>query len=306
MDAKRAAEGLVVITLGGILLANTIGGLPWAAWISILSLWPVALISAGIDLIGKGMGQTWIRVLSSLVMVAALLYGAFVMTPGTWGLPVIVRGGGAVSPVSETVRHEAGVSTGTARIAVGATDIEVIAGDELAALTGEATKGSQPSLQVDRNGDAASVVVDHRRQNGVWVIGAGSSSRLKLALDKRVRWSSIELDAGATRASFDLTDLEASAVRANIGAASATFTFGKGRDVDLQVNAGASDITVRVPKEAEVTLHVQGLPVATQVPAGFESSGNFADRTWTSFGKRDGHIGIVIEGGVVNVTLQSY
>lgn len=306
MNPKRAVEGLVLITIGAILLANTLGGLPWAVWISIISLWPVALISAGIDIIGNSTNQMWLRVVASLLSIAALLYGAFGMAPGTWGFPIRVFNTGSVYTIDKSEPHSGDITGGTAKIQIGATKLAVKSGSDLAKLTGDYRGALTPQLTVTKSGSTADVLLDFGRSRGV-VLFAGDPSRgLTLELDRSVKWERLEFDAGATQSDFDLSDLDVAAVQANVGAADTTFKLAEGRDCTVKVNGGMASVSVRVPKDADVTLKVQGLPVNVTTPAGFSESGSFGDRTFTYRGGGRGTIEIEIDGGMATVDLQTY
>jgi hypothetical protein len=306
MNPKRAVEGLVLIAIGAILLANTVGGLPWAVWISIISLWPIALISAGVDLIGSSTNQTWLRVVASLVTVAALLYGAFVMTPGSWGFPITVINSGQMSTIGVSEPHSSVVTRGTAKVQIGATKLEIAGGSDLAALTGDYRGGLTPALTVTKDGSAANINVGYEHANTILFFDGDPRQGLKLTLDRRVAWDRLELDAGATKSTVDLSDLDVKEVQANVGAADTSFTLAAGKDVGVKVNGGVCNVTLRVPKKADVTLRVQGLPVGVSVPAGFTESGSFGDRTWTYRGGGDGKIQIEVDGGIATVGVETY
>lgn len=306
MNPKRAVEGLVLITIGAILLANTLGGLPWAVWISIISLWPVALISAGIDIIGNSTNQMWLRVVASLLTMAALLYGAFVMTPGTWGFPIRVVNSGSLTTIDAKEAHAGDVTGGNAKVQIGATRLTIEAGSDLAALTGDYRGGLKPTLTVTKSGSTADVRVDYQHQNAIVFFEGDPRQGLKLALDRSIAWDTLELDAGATQSTIDLTGLDVKEVAANVGAADTTFIFGRGKDTSAQINGGMASVTLRVPKGADVTLHVQGLPVNVSVPSGFTESGSFGDRTLTYKGGGDGTIDVGVDGGMATVTVETY
>jgi hypothetical protein len=51
---KGVSWGVLLVSIGVILLLNTSGRLSWGVWIELLRLWPVLLISAGIRLIFAG------------------------------------------------------------------------------------------------------------------------------------------------------------------------------------------------------------------------------------------------------------
>lgn len=304
MNAKRAAEGLVLIGIGVVLLANTVGGLPWTVWLSIFSLWPVALIGAGIDVIGKSTDQVWLRVVSSLLVLAAILYGAFVMAPGSWGLPVVFRATAGQGDLSRTEPHDERVERGRASVNAGATELVIEGGRDLADLRGSVPAGMAPTLTAQRSGSAADVRLDYGRSSTVWVPGS-NESRVTFSLDRDVRWEMLDVNAGAAKLTVDLRDLRADALSASFGAADTTVIFAEGRDCTADLRCGAANVTVRVPKGADVRVASTGL-LLTSVPAGFEMSGDWGHRAWRRDGGGSGVIDISVEGGIANLDVQTY
>jgi len=68
----RVMDGFGTVLIGLVFLGNTLGYIEWSVWFVLLTLWPVLLIAAGISIIGKGVGQQWLRALAPLVIWAAL------------------------------------------------------------------------------------------------------------------------------------------------------------------------------------------------------------------------------------------
>lgn len=73
---ERVSDGIGTVVLGLFLLGNTTGYISWAAWGTLLALWPVLLISAGIGLLGKAADQSWLRALAPVVIWLAMAYAA--------------------------------------------------------------------------------------------------------------------------------------------------------------------------------------------------------------------------------------
>jgi hypothetical protein len=63
--------------VGVVLLANTTEYLDWSVWFKIFSLWPVALIAIGIELLFKKSRLAFIAILSPLLFFAVILGTAF-------------------------------------------------------------------------------------------------------------------------------------------------------------------------------------------------------------------------------------
>jgi len=54
---RKFREGVILIVIGLILLANTLGYLDWSFWEHLIDLWPLALIAAGIAILIKAFSQ---------------------------------------------------------------------------------------------------------------------------------------------------------------------------------------------------------------------------------------------------------
>ncbi len=68
----RVMDGFGTMLIGLVFLGNTLGYIEWRVWFVLLTLWPVLLIAAGVSIIGKGIGQQWLRAVAPLVIWAAL------------------------------------------------------------------------------------------------------------------------------------------------------------------------------------------------------------------------------------------
>lgn len=73
MKAKKIINGLTLILIGIIFLANTLGILEWAVWSNIFKLWPLLLVSLGLSLILRGKSLSFI---APLIIFLAIILGA--------------------------------------------------------------------------------------------------------------------------------------------------------------------------------------------------------------------------------------
>jgi len=303
---KRVFDGLSLIAIGFVLLACTTGYLHWSVWISIFSLWPLLLVSAGIDIIGKATDREWLRAFSSVVFIGGLLYGAFVMPAGTWGLPWSV--GGAVQPFSSSAPHDSAATEGAANVEAGATRLSLKAGSDLVTARGTAPSGAAPTLRSSVSGSVADVAVSQPRQTVVW-IGGGPRERLDVTLDRAVRWTSVDVNAGATQADIDLRDLNVEGFSAKCGASELTVTFGEPkRAMKADVSAGAASITLRVPRDARVNVRLSGALTAADMPGDFQrisGIGLIGDTEWTGSGTGP-VLEITVRAGVASLAVERY
>ena len=73
MKANKIIKGLILILIGIIFLANTLGILEWSVWSNIFKLWPLLLVSLGLSLILRGKGLSF---LGPLIILLAIILGA--------------------------------------------------------------------------------------------------------------------------------------------------------------------------------------------------------------------------------------
>jgi len=304
---KRVAEGVGSIAVGFVLLANTFGYLPWTVWITMLSLWPLALVALGVELLGRGLGLTWVRALSNVVLLLGLFYGVFVLQPGTVGLsvPGIMPAG---SPYSATQPHDAAVRDGSVTVKVGATRLGIGAGSDLARISGTAAKDGVPTLTKSVASGVADVRVDETSGRTV-VLGLTGRS-MDLTLDDSVTWKHLELDVGAVQADADLSRLIVESVSANVGASDLRITIGgRSNDVRVDISGGAANVTLRVPAASSVTIDSKsGLSLISVPPAFQRLSGVpiLGESSWKSEGSGGPRIAVSMQSGVSNLTIETY
>jgi hypothetical protein len=111
---------LILITMGGVFLANNLGILPWSVWGNLWRFWPVILVVVGLEILfGRRAGARLLIGLVVLGVGAFAIFGGHLQTPG-------------VNPgetVTRSFEHplETGVSKGTVKVSFGAGRLTVAA-----------------------------------------------------------------------------------------------------------------------------------------------------------------------------------
>jgi len=315
MDLKRAAEGLTVVGVGLVLLANTLGTLPWSVWWNILSLWPLLLVAIGMDIIGKGTNMDLLRVLSSLIVLGGIAYGAVVMPAGSGTPWAPFRVLGAVSksePFSFSEKHDASVKDGVAVINGGVGQLTVKAGDALAS-----SKGSSPwnpRFDVSTNRGVADVRIA-LGSGGTWGFPGGNGrAELDVTLDRRVSWA-LTIDSGVSETTADLTGLKLDALTFRSGVSSAKVTMpkrslsGAGGGVPVSVDSGVSSLTMRFAKGDSVRLRVDRGISSVDLPSEFREVGKsdggtrtYETRTFSESRYWD----VKLDAGVSSIDIELY
>jgi len=73
MKANKIINGLTLLLIGIILLANTLNILEWSVWSNIIKLWPLLIVSLGLSLIFRGKGLSF---MGPLIVFLAIILGA--------------------------------------------------------------------------------------------------------------------------------------------------------------------------------------------------------------------------------------
>ncbi|MDY0087473.1 MAG: DUF5668 domain-containing protein [Coriobacteriia bacterium] len=308
MIVKRILEGLTLVLVGVILLLNTMGSLPWSVWLHIISLWPLLLVAAGLDIIAKGVGAEWLRVVSSLLIIAGLIFGAFVLPIGDtasgtnwlWGHK------GAQFDVAEVADPH--VRAGEAIIQGGVGSYRIGAGDDLVRVWGRSPYGA-PGVSAKTASGHASVTVTGPESGRVWVPGVRGASRVNVALSDEILWD-LQIDTGVVDLDADLSDLALNSVEVRSGVSQVTMDLGdipKGvEEVRVVVRGGVANFTVRVPEGVPVRVDAEAglanIDVADDIPRASDAS-----RIWMTPGyPGPGGYRIRFEAGVSNVRVATY
>ncbi len=77
MKISRIRNGVILISVGLVLLLNNLDYVDWSVWFSILSLWPVLLIAIGIEKLFAKTALSFLALLSPILFLIAILGPAY-------------------------------------------------------------------------------------------------------------------------------------------------------------------------------------------------------------------------------------
>ncbi len=303
---NRVIEGLTTISIGVILLAQSVGALRWDAWLSVLSLWPLLLVAIGIDLIGKGTGTGLLRVASSAIVLAGLLYGAFVLPGagslwrGGWGM--YGMHGRAGQEFERSAPPARGITQGRASVEGAVGELTVADGDDLAAASGRTPFG-EPVFQVDTSGRRADVEISMGdRGVSFW---PGPDAFMDVELSRDVEWDLV-IDSGVSKLEADLSALQLSALKVSAGVTDARVTLGSDLEgeVPVAIEAGVSSIVVRVPRSVEARVVAETGLSNVSVGEGFDSVDG--GRQTSGYGRARDRYVISVKSGITDVKIELY
>jgi len=227
-----------------------LGFVPWDVWRSILRLWPALVVALGFELLGKGTRSELVRFAGRLVVTAALLYGAFVMTPARGRPPVPSTA--EESAFVHTTPHTNRVREGTAKITGAVGGLAVGAGRDLLRVEGRSP--FKPEIDVDAEGRTAIVRIG--AAEGVWG-PMTPAAELDVRLDRAVGWE-LDVSAGVSEYELDLRDLTVRALELDSGVSDGVLILGDPAPgsgdggVPVEIRSGVSALEVRVPRGENV------------------------------------------------------
>jgi hypothetical protein len=260
---------MLLIAVGTILLLNVLEVLDWSIWWSILHLWPIFLIAAGLDLL-LGRRSVWGPLLAA-VLVLAILAGAL------WLSVSDVAGGRGLT--SEQIHQPLG---GAAKAAVavdpGAGILRIEALPESAVLVeGVIHVGEGERVAQDYAQSGAQATFELRTEGGQPWVPFGSG------LDARRLWD-LGLSPGATlqvntslglgEAALDLTGLTLSDLQTNMGIGLTRITLPDEGQYRGRLDGAIGVTTIDIPEGLGARLHVDTGIAARQLPDDYREQGD--------------------------------
>lgn len=317
-SVNRIIEGLTVVALGLIFLGASLGYLPWSVgtvFFALLSLWPVLLVSVGLDIIGRSLDAQWLRLLSSIVVLAAVLFGGLVL-PASDVRPNWFPFYGSEQSTQESQefsfqKARDSVTRAAITITGGAGTINVSDGprDVLVSMNGT-SPFENPSLSVQKTSrSSADVVASMGEGPSFWPFTGSSEMNVKLS--PATRWA-ITLETGAATMDADLETVPVSSFMLRTGASDSTVILGKVpsglAEVGVTVKAGAASVLLKFPADVPVRVESHSGLATVDVPEGFTRVDSSNGRVYESsdWDSGEGRYSVLIEAGVGTVNVEQY
>jgi hypothetical protein len=255
---------LILITIGLVFLLVNFGVIPGVTAVQLLSLWPLLLILAGVDI---AIGHRWpLAAVGIDVAVIALGLALLATQPTVFSGPFFFeREADGVGQREVSVERRS-VTSLSLDINGGAGRFRVSGGSTM--LVDAHSPNEDLRLRradFDKGGEHADVRIDHSGNRRVGGVSADVEARVASDIP-----TDLELNGGAGEFFIDLSDVRVSGAELNIGAASLTLTLPRPTsattapttkptpEVRIEVNAGASNITIDVPEGVEARVTTSG------------------------------------------------
>jgi hypothetical protein len=299
MSARRSLSWpLILITIGLVFLLVNFGFIPGVTALSLLNLWPLLLILAGVDI---AIGRRWpVAALGIDVGVIALGLALLATQPSLIGAPVFSFGDhNVVGQRDVSVARESATSlaldinggAGRFRVNGGSTSlVEAHSGnDDLRLRRADFEQGGQHAdVRIDQSGN--------RR-----VGGANTDVEVRIASDVSTE---LTVNGGAGEFLIDLSSVSVKSAELNVGAASLTLTLPRPTaEVDIEVNAGASSIVIEVPEGVEARVTMDGALLSLRsTNARVTANGSTAETA--GYGSATARVTLKVTAGASSITVR--
>jgi len=268
----RFFDGLVTVAIGLLLLGNTTGYVSWGVWWELVQLWPILLISAGLSILGKAVGQSWIRVLGTLIVIAAIGFAAASSMAGT-PVRIFSVSGGQAFAFDEPLTAASDARL-TLKSAVGEIEIDSARGG-LVEIDGSSPFG-EPEFEVSRSGGSSEVDFALTDNENISVFPGSPTTLVRASLSEDLPWE-IVVDSGVSTLDADLSGLEVSRFELKTGVSSNTVRLGDAPDSvnegNVLIEAGVASVDVLVPRDAQVRVESQNGLTGTSISSLLDKTG---------------------------------
>jgi hypothetical protein len=249
---NRFFEGAITVAIGLVLLGNTTGTVSWGVWWHVFRLWPVLLISMGLEILGKAIRQNWIRALSSVVILLAL---GVAVSASVTNQPVRLFSIARESERFEFKERLDRDSRATLDLESGVGEIAIGAADGRVARVVAASAFGRPGFEVERSGGTAEIDFSLVGEGGFTISPIFPSTKVEASLARGIPWE-ITIDSGVSSLDADLSGLDVERFTLKTGVSSNTVRLGEPprgvRKAQAVIESGVASIEVLVPEHAEV------------------------------------------------------
>jgi len=140
--------------------------------------------------------------------------------------------------------------------------------------------------------------------NQIKINNGNIENQVEVKLNPNLKWS-FDFEIGAGAIDFDFSKYEINKISLDAGAASVDMKLSdKASITDVDINAGASSVTVRVPKTARCRVHMDAV-LSSEDLTGFtkKTDGYYESDNYNGKGNL---INITVDAGMSSVTIERY
>jgi hypothetical protein len=283
-----------LITVGAVLLLHNLELLPWGVWGTLLRLWPVLLISVGLDILlaHRSAFGALVSLLLTLSVVAGILWlGVSGRLPGQFPVAEEIS-----EPLGGATMAEVVISPG-----VGSLHLDVLPEASSRLIVGTVRSGQAWDLTIDSamNGETARFSLEG---GGDVAVGNWFGEQTwDLQLNGEVPID-LTIDVGAGELDLDLMDLTAERLRVDLGVGEATVELPAEGRYTARIEGAIGQTTVIVPEGLEARIEVDAGLSGRSVPAGYVCEDDVC--TSPGYANADHRVDLTVSQAIGNLVIR--
>jgi len=310
MRVSGISWGIIFVGCGVFLLAINAGYLDHYVWVRLLSLWPVALIAIGISLIFKRTDLKYLALLAPLIIALAFVYvGADEWNSdreylSRYDFDYSVRNNREVFKYvldkdPEVQKLDIRMNFNIGEFQIGSTPDELINGDF-------EYMSRKPEVNYEVVRGEGKLKIKSQDHRGIHFFGHNNIKNYSRVNIANYLPLVLDLDMSAAKIDLDLSDHQLTSLKMNTGAAEINLRLGcKSPDVRVEINAGASEINIIVPRDMALEIDSDGILSDTNFRSMDLEKANGKYRS-KNFGSASCVAHINIDSGVSEIKIEYY
>ncbi|KPL07773.1 hypothetical protein AMJ86_02895 [bacterium SM23_57] len=262
---NEIAGPIFMVGLGLIFLLSSLDVIGWGTWDTLWRLWPILLVSIGLEII-IGRRSLWVSIVSVVLILVVL--GGVVWLFG----PQPIKGEGLVGNQVEQSLEDIQQADIIISPAIG--DLDVVAlQDPGILISGDVITGKNQKVFTDYEISGTTGYYEITSKSTVSFPGSYSWN-WDLSLTNAIPLG-VELKMGAGDMNADLSSLTLSGLEISQGVGEMTVTLASKGTYSVDVNQAIGKVVIEVPREAGVRIEFSRAISSLSMPSGFEQRGDF-------------------------------
>lgn len=310
MNSRKLIWGSFLILIGLILVVHNFNLLPISInWGKVASLWPLLLIMIGLSSLSKNTSMNpWIFNGIAAIVISIFFYQIIEIGEGNTSHSFSWSDSSDLDSADLKTQKfniplEEGVTNAHLTFEGGAA--EFILKDTTSNLIDAITQTRKGDYVLEKvRTDSVDDIKMKLNSNQIKINNGNIENQVEVKLNPNLKWS-FDFEIGAGAIDFDFSKYIVNKISLDAGAASVNMKLSdKASITDVDINAGASSVTLRVPKSARCRVQMDAV-LSSEDLIGFtkKTDGYYESDNYNGKGNL---INITVDAGMSSVTIERY
>ncbi len=310
MNSRKLIWGSFLILIGLILVVHNFNLLPISInWGKVASLWPLLLIMIGLSSLSKNTSMNpWIFNGIAAIVISIFFYQIIEIGEGNTSHSFSWSDSSDLDSADLKTQKfniplEEGVTNAHLTFEGGAAEFILI--DTTSNLIDAITQTRKGDYVLEKvRTDSVDDIKMKLNSNQIKINNGNIENQVEVKLNPNLKWS-FDFEIGAGAIDFDFSKYIVNKISLDAGAASVNMKLSdKASITDVDINAGASSVTLRVPKSARCRVQMDAV-LSSEDLIGFtkKTDGYYESDNYNGKGNL---INITVDAGMSSVTIERY